>query len=67
MCQHSEGSTFYYQWYEFADSRIVESGVQGMDDPRDIGSRNLGVGCGHPRDHLVDLHGFVRLRHPHIF
>ena len=67
MCQHSAGLAFHQQRHELANFRVVESGMQGVYDPRDISGRDLGVDRRYPRDHLVNLHGFVRLRHRRVF
>jgi len=67
MCQHSAGLAFHQQRHELANLRLGESGMQGVNDPRDIGRRDIRVDFRYSRDHLVNLHGFVRLRHRRIF
>jgi hypothetical protein len=38
---------------------VVESGMHGLDDTLDVGSRDISVGRCYPRHHLGDLRSFV--------
>ena len=61
--QSSAGLAFHEQGHELADLRVVEPGIQGLDDLRDVGSGATGVGRHHSRNHLGELRGFIRLAH----